>query len=70
MRSHQVRGEGGDFPVLLAGCGTLFIAGGSETLLAAGRRDVAVVEVVVLSTVSPAATELQHRQTVVFNINY
>ena len=50
---------------MLAGCGTLFIAGCSETLLAAGRRDVAVLQVVVLTTVSPATTEL-HIRIVVF----
>ena len=31
----------------------LFIAGGSETLLTAGRRDVAVLQVVVLGAVRP-----------------
>ena len=50
-----------DFPVLLAGLRTLlFSTGGCQTLLAAGRRDVAVVEVVVLSTVSPDITERQY----------
>ena len=47
-----------DFPVLLTVPRTLFLAGSSTTLLAAGR-DVAVVEVVVLGTVSPAT----HTQT-------
>ena len=52
---------------MLAGCGTLFIAGGSETLLAAGRRDVAVLQVVVLTTVRPATTELHIRISVLVN---
>ena len=43
-----------DFPVLLAGWGTrLFITGGSETLLTAGGRDVAVLQVVVLGALRP-----------------
>ena len=48
--------EGGeivDFPVLLTSSRTLSIAGRCETLLTAGRRKVAVVEVVVLGTVRP-----------------
>ena len=46
MRSLQVRGRwgGGDFPVLLAGLRTLLLStGGCETLLAARRRNVAVL---------------------------
>ena len=63
-RTTRWRRRVGNFPVLLAGLRTLlFLTGGSQTLLAAGRRDVAVVEVVVLSTVSPVTTELQHTQT-------
>ena len=60
--------EVGDFPVLLAGLGTLFIAGSSETLLAAGRRDVAVLQVVVLTTVRPATTELHIRILVLVSL--
>ena len=52
----EVEGERPDFPVLLAVLGTLLLqAGGRETLLTAGRRDVAVLQVVVLGTVSPAS---------------
>ena len=61
---------GGDFPVLLTGLRTLlFIAGCCETLLAAGRRDVAVLQVVVLTTVSPATTELHIRIVVLVFVN-
>ena len=42
-----------DFPVLLTSLRTLSIASRCQTLLAAGRRKVAVVEIVVLGTLRP-----------------